>query len=127
MIDKRLILGTEPNPIQEEIARHYQEILRLLGEDTQREGLLKTPKRIAKAMQFLTYVITLNPKNCEIAKFPRIRQMVIVRDIILSMCEHHSALLRQGPCSLNPIRYYRLERLPGGRYFFPAVYSYRSV
>ncbi|MDD4431086.1 MAG: GTP cyclohydrolase I FolE [Bacteroidales bacterium] len=92
MIDKRLILGTEPNPAQEEIARHYQEILRLLGEDTQREGLLKTPKRIAKAMQFLTYGYHLDPEEVlRSAKFhEEYRQMVIVRDIdFYSMCEHH--------------------------------------
>ena len=63
MIDKRLILGTEPNPVQDEIAGHYLEILRLLGEDPEREGLLKTPKRIAKAMQFLTYGYQLDPEE----------------------------------------------------------------
>ncbi len=92
MIDKRLILGTEPNPIQDEIAGHYLEILRLLGEDTQREGLLKTPKRIAKAMQFLTYGYHLDPEEVlKTAKFhEEYRQMVIVRDIdFYSMCEHH--------------------------------------
>lgn len=92
MIDKRLILGTEPNPAQEEIARHYKEILRLLGEDTQREGLLKTPQRIAKAMQFLTYGYHLDPEEVlRSAKFhEEYRQMVIVRDIdFYSMCEHH--------------------------------------
>ncbi len=92
MIDKRLILGTEPNPIQDEIAGHYLEILRLLGEDTQREGLLKTPKRIAKAMQFLTYGYHLDPEEVlKSAKFhEEYRQMVIVRDIdFYSMCEHH--------------------------------------
>ncbi len=92
MIDKRLILGTESNPIQDEIAGHYLEILRLLGEDTQREGLLKTPKRIAKAMQFLTYGYQLDPEEVlRLAKFhEEYRQMVIVRDIdFYSLCEHH--------------------------------------
>lgn len=92
MIDKRLILGTEPNPVQDEIAGHYLEILRLLGEDTEREGLLKTPKRIAKAMQFLTYGYQLDPKEVlRLAKFhEEYRQMVIVRDIdFYSLCEHH--------------------------------------
>ena len=41
-------------PGLEELASHYKEILRLLGEDNTREGLLKTPERVAKAMQFLT-------------------------------------------------------------------------
>ncbi len=92
MIDKRLILGTEPNPVQDEIAGHYLEILRLLGEDTEREGLLKTPKRIAKAMQFLTYGYQLDPEEVlRLAKFhEEYRQMVIVRDIdFYSLCEHH--------------------------------------
>lgn len=92
MIDKRLILDTESNPVQDEIALHYNEILRLLGEDTQREGLVKTPKRIAKAMQFLTYGYHLDPEEIlRSAKFhEEYRQMVIVRDIdFYSMCEHH--------------------------------------
>ncbi len=92
MIDKRLILGTEPNPVQDEIAGHYLEILRLLGEDPEREGLLKTPKRIAKAMQFLTYGYQLDPEEVlRLAKFhEEYRQMVIVRDIdFYSLCEHH--------------------------------------
>ena len=92
MVDKRVILATESNPVQDELAKHYLEILRLLGEDPEREGLLKTPKRVAKAMQFLTYGYHIDP--CEVIKSAMFkeeyRQMVIVKDIdFYSMCEHH--------------------------------------
>lgn len=75
-----------------ELATHYKAILRLLGEDPEREGLLKTPERVGKAMQFLTHGYLLDPK--EILLSARFRedyqQMVIVKDIeIYSMCEHH--------------------------------------
>ena len=50
-------------PGLEELASHYKEILRLLGEDNTREGLLKTPERVAKAMQFLTKGYTQNPRE----------------------------------------------------------------
>ncbi len=92
MIDKKLILATESNPIQDEIAGHYQEIIRLLGENTQREGLLKTPHRVAKAMQFMTYGYQVDPSEIlKSAMFQEeYQQMVIVRDIdFYSMCEHH--------------------------------------
>ncbi|HKL92352.1 MAG TPA: GTP cyclohydrolase I FolE [Bacteroidales bacterium] len=92
MVDKQIVMATEANPVQDEIAGHYKEILRLLGEDTQREGLLKTPRRVAKAMQFLTYGYEADPKAIlESAKFrEEYRQMVIVKDIdFYSMCEHH--------------------------------------
>lgn len=92
MIDKRVVLATESNPVQEELAKHYKEILRLLGEDPDREGLLKTPKRVAKAMQFLTYGYEIDPAEIlRSAMFKEeYRQMVIVKDIdFYSMCEHH--------------------------------------
>jgi len=92
MIDKKLILATESNPVQDEIASHYLEILRLLGENAQREGLLKTPYRVAKAMQFMTYGYQVDPKEIlKSAMFQEeYQQMVIVRDIdFYSMCEHH--------------------------------------
>lgn len=75
-----------------ELAAHYKEILRLLGEDPQREGLLKTPERVAKAMQFLTQGYTTNPVEIlNSARFKEdYRQIVLVKDIeIYSMCEHH--------------------------------------
>jgi GTP cyclohydrolase I len=92
MVDKRVVLATESNPVQEAMAAHYKEILSLLGEDVDREGLLKTPKRVAKAMQFLTYGYNIDPGEIlRSAKFKEeYRQMVIVKDIdFYSLCEHH--------------------------------------
>ncbi len=75
-----------------ELSEIYSRVLKLLGEDPDREGLIKTPERVAKALNFLTSGYSINP--CEIinsAKFKEeYRQMVIVKDIdIYSMCEHH--------------------------------------
>ena len=75
-----------------EIALHYEKILSLLGEDPHREGLVKTPHRVAKAMQFLLQGYEMNPVDIlKSAMFKEdYRQMVIVKDIeIYSMCEHH--------------------------------------
>ncbi len=74
------------------MAYHYKEILNLLGENAEREGLLKTPQRIAKAMQFFTHGYSLNPEQILLqAMFKEeYQQMVIVKDIELySLCEHH--------------------------------------
>ena len=74
------------------IAEHYLEILRLLGEDTERDGLVKSPLRIAKALQFLTQGNNMDPeKILRSAMFKEdYRQMVIVKNIeIYSLCEHH--------------------------------------
>jgi GTP cyclohydrolase I len=74
------------------LAEHYKSILSLIGEDDSREGLLDTPIRVAKAIQFLTQGYNLNPNDIlKSAKFKEdYRQMVIVKDIELySMCEHH--------------------------------------
>ena len=76
----------------QELAKHYKAILELLGEDSAREGLLKTPERVAKAMQFLTQGYNLNP--VEILNSARFQedyhQIVLVKDIeIYSLCEHH--------------------------------------
>lgn len=76
----------------EQISGHYTEIIRLLGEDTRREGLEKTPLRVAKAMQFLLQGYEQDPEAMlRAAMFCEdYRQMVIVKDIeIYSMCEHH--------------------------------------
>jgi len=81
----------EPEAIAR-IAAHYSSILTDLGEDPQREGLLKTPERVAKALQYLTHGYDLDPAEIlRSAMFSEeYRQMVIVRDIeIYSMCEHH--------------------------------------
>ncbi len=76
----------------EKIAAHYREIIKLLGEDEGREGLLKTPERVSKAMQFLVQGYEQNPDDIiRSAMFTEdYRQMVIVKDIdFYSMCEHH--------------------------------------
>lgn len=76
----------------EKLSYHYLEILKLLGENTEREGLLKTPLRVAKAMQFMTQGYQQNPEEIlRSALFKEdYRQMVIVKDIeIYSLCEHH--------------------------------------
>ncbi len=76
----------------EKIAAHYKEILRLLGENPDREGLVKTPERVAKALQFLTQ--GYGQDGAEIIRRAifkeEYQQMVLVRDIELySTCEHH--------------------------------------
>ena len=74
------------------IAEHYRSILRDIGENPDREGLLKTPERIAKALQFLTHGYDLDPAGILRSAMFReeYQQMVIVKDIeIYSLCEHH--------------------------------------
>ena len=76
----------------DELASHYKQVLTLLGEDPEREGLEKTPMRVAKAMQVLTRSYTQDPhKVLTDALFEeKYNQMVIVKDIdFFSMCEHH--------------------------------------
>lgn len=80
------------DPVTDELAAHYREILHLLGEDPKREGLLKTPLRVARSMQFLTK--GYQEDGAEILRSAMFReeyhQMVVVKDIELySMCEHH--------------------------------------
>jgi GTP cyclohydrolase I len=75
-----------------QIAEHYKQIIQLLGEDVDREGLLKTPERVARSLQFLMQGYEQNPQEIiRSAMFTEnYRQMVIVKDIdFYSMCEHH--------------------------------------
>ena len=86
---------TTETPFREgldELASHYKQVLTLLGENPEREGLEKTPMRVAKAMQVLTRGYTQDPnKVLTDALFEeKYNQMVIVKDIdFFSMCEHH--------------------------------------
>ena len=81
----------EPEKI-EKLTAHYREIIGLLGEDAAREGLLKTPERVAKAMAFLTKGYAEDPSQIIRSAIFReeYKQMVLVKDIELySLCEHH--------------------------------------
>jgi GTP cyclohydrolase I len=76
----------------ERIAAHYKAILAELGEDPSREGLIQTPVRVAKALQYLTHGYDANPEEIlRSAMFKEeYNQMVVVKDIeVFSMCEHH--------------------------------------
>ena len=76
----------------EKMAKNNKEILKLIGEDPDREGLAKTPMRVAKAVQFMTQGYRMNAKKIlDSARFKEsVSEMVIVKDIELySMCEHH--------------------------------------
>lgn len=78
--------------IEQTLAGHVYDILELMGEDPEREGLLSTPTRVAKAMRFLTQGYRQDPAAVlQSAKFEvEYRHMVIVKDIgFYSMCEHH--------------------------------------
>ena len=74
------------------IADHYKDILKSMGEDPEREGLKKTPERVAKALQYLTHGKDLDPEEILTSAIfkENHNQMVIVKDIeIYSLCEHH--------------------------------------
>lgn len=74
------------------ISSHYGDILSALGEDPHREGLLKTPERVAKSLQYLTQGYHLDPKEILLSAMfkEEYSQMVIVKDIeVYSLCEHH--------------------------------------
>jgi GTP cyclohydrolase I len=76
----------------ERIADHYTDILQALGENPAREGLIKTPERVAKALQYLTHGYDIDPaKILRGAMFAEeYSQMVVVKDIeVYSLCEHH--------------------------------------
>ncbi len=81
-----------PTELTEQLASQYKSIIEKLGENINREGLLKTPERVAKSMQFLLHGYDLDPVDIlNSAKFKEeYKQMVIVKDIELySLCEHH--------------------------------------
>jgi GTP cyclohydrolase IA len=81
-----------PTELTEQLASQYKSIIEKLGENVNREGLLKTPERVAKSMQFLLHGYDLDPVAIlNSAKFKEdYKQMVIVKDIELySLCEHH--------------------------------------
>ena len=81
-----------PTELTEQLASQYKSIIEKLGENINREGLLKTPERVAKSMQFLLHGYDLDPVAIlNSAKFKEeYKQMVIVKDIELySLCEHH--------------------------------------
>ena len=87
MLEKEEIVS----PNLEELKSHYRSIITLLGEDAEREGLLKTPERVAKAMLSLTKGYHMDPHEVlRSAKFQEeYSQMVIVKDIdFFSLCEH---------------------------------------
>lgn len=74
------------------LKEHYTKVLDLIGEDSSREGLIKTPERLAKAMQFLTHGYDINPSEIlESAMFSEdYSQMVLIKEIeFYSLCEHH--------------------------------------
>ncbi|HLT42921.1 MAG TPA: GTP cyclohydrolase I FolE [Sphingobacteriaceae bacterium] len=74
------------------IASHYQDILTSMGENPKREGLLKTPERVAKSLQYLTHGYDIDPKEILLSAMfkEEYSQMVIVKDIeVYSLCEHH--------------------------------------
>ena len=92
MEDNRLVASEPITEHTKEMARQYRRILEMIGEDPEREGLVKTPVRAAKAMEFFT--LGYKTDAAEIIKGAMFkedyRQMVIVKDIdFYSLCEHH--------------------------------------
>ena len=82
----------ELTPTMEAIAKQYKLVLSEIGENPEREGLIKTPERVAKAMQFLTNGYSINPDDLikKAIFHEAYSEMVIVKDIeVYSMCEHH--------------------------------------
>lgn len=91
-MEKEFVFNDLTEGVTQKLSDHYTEIIATLGEDVEREGLLKTPHRVAKAMQFLMSGYKQDPAEVLLsARFHEdYRQMVIVKDIeFFSMCEHH--------------------------------------
>jgi len=85
-------LDVYQDDVTEEMGEHVTEIIRLIGEDPEREGLLKTPERVAKAYQYLTHGYGIDPTEIlRSALFEEdYSEMILVKDIeIYSLCEHH--------------------------------------
>ena len=86
-------MSSEDSELTNVLSEHYREAIRLLGEDPEREGLKKTPQRIAKSMQFMLQGYKKDPeKVLQSAMYLEegYKQMVIVKDIdFFSLCEHH--------------------------------------
>lgn len=102
---------------REELAGHYKSIINLLGEEVDREGLLKTPERVAKAMQFLTKGYREDPAAVlrgAMFKEEDYKQMVIVKDIdFFSLCEHHMLpFFGKAHVAYIPKIYYGVEQDP---------------
>ena len=78
--------------LTQSLSNHFHSVIEQLGEDPNREGLLKTPERVAKAMQFLTHGYDINPDDliAQAIFHEAYSEMVIVKDIeVYSLCEHH--------------------------------------
>jgi GTP cyclohydrolase I len=78
--------------ITDDLKSHYKHVLDTIGEDSEREGLVKTPERVAKALQYITHGYKIEPKEILLSALfkENHNEMVIVKDIeIYSMCEHH--------------------------------------
>lgn len=91
MLDYERIDTWQPEKL-EKLQHHYHEILKLIGEDSEREGLIETPRRVAKSIQFLTQGYDQHPEDIlKSAMFKEdYKEMVIVKNIeVYSMCEHH--------------------------------------
>ena len=113
MLDKEEV----NSPHLEELMGHYHSIISLLGEDAQREGLLKTPERVAKAMLTLTKGYTMNPHEVlSSAKFKDCER----HRLLLALRTPHVAFLRQSACGLYSQRiHYGIEQdCPCGRHLF---------
>ena len=91
-MEKEFVFNDLNEEVTQKLSKYYSDVITALGEDVGREGLQKTPRRVAKAMQFLTSGYRQDPAEVLLsARFHEdYRQMVIVKDIeFFSMCEHH--------------------------------------